>query len=199
MQKVYNLSKWIELPHGARLQFTTDRPRTVRFEVNAPREVALYVADDVRPEGDGECRFLALVKGRDTIEFSADGAFSLVTAGDEHEPIMVFTADGDDVALELAAPESFTKIVERRRRNPELEYMVSVMERNMHARLQQQAAEFERRFQRGQTAGGDVRPSAGVPGASGEARGEAHVGASSGAQAGESGGGREGDTPLPGS
>ena len=199
MQKIFNLGKWFELPRDARLQFTTDRPRTVRFEVNAPVETRLYVATDIGAQADGLCRFLALVKGRDTIEFSADGAFSLLADDDGQEAVWVFTADGDDVSIQLDAPETFTKIVERRRRNPELEYMVAVMERNVNARLAQQAAEFERRLQRGQEAERREFPPAGVPGASGEASGQADGAEPSRPQVGNAGGGRESESPSPGS
>lgn len=200
MQKIYDLKTWIELPESQRLEFSSDRPRTVRFEVNAPKEAALYVAGD-----DGELRFLALVKGRDTIEFSADGAFSLMAEGDQLQAVWIKTADGDDVSVEHDAPDNFTKIVERRRRNPELELLVAKAMANQERRLAQQEAEIralrEASRNGGPVSGGQVPVSPElapkvVSGTASPASGEADVGATSSAQAGElDGSGESGGTP----
>lgn len=162
MQRMYNLEKWMRLPQGSRLEFSNARPRTVRFEVNAPGERALYVVDEL----SGECRFLALTMGRDVIEFSANGAFSLLAddpAGGEDVETWIFTADGADVSIVLEAPESFTRIVERRRRNPELEHVMALTMANMERRFAQQAGEFAEQLERVRAAGSQERAAAGVP------------------------------------
>lgn len=148
MQRMYNLSKWLEVKEGDQINFTGSRPRTVRLEVNAPGEVALYVLpfDDLDQDGEplfGSPIFLALVKGRDVIEFSPDGAFAVTPEGGS---CYFQTADGDVVHVEVVAPVSFTKIVERRRRDPVLEQMMYEAQRNAEKRmaimLDQQAAMF---------------------------------------------------------
>ena len=162
MQRMYNLEKWMRLTESSRLEFSNPKPRTVRFEVNAPGERALYVADDLT----GECRFLALTMGCDVIEFSANGAFSLLAddpAGGQDVETWVFTADGADVSIVLEAPESFTKIVERRRRNPELEAVMAVMQRNLERRFAQQSVELAERLERSAAARAAERAAASVP------------------------------------
>jgi len=140
MQRMFNLAKWRTITEGEMIAFATERPRQVRLEVNSPDRVRLFVQ-----EGTNEPAFLARVEGRDTIEFSADGPFELtVTGGD----CAFYTADGDDWSVAPVEDTTFTKIVERRMRNPELEYMMAMSHRNMEVRLEQQAIEMERRFER---------------------------------------------------
>lgn len=138
MQRMFNLDKWERLKEGEGLEFSNPRPRNVRLEVNAPVRTALYVVD---PEG--EVHFLALVEGRDTVEWGSSGAFQLTVEGAD---VMVYTADGADIAQRVIAPVIFTKIAERRRRNPELEYIAHQMQLNMERRLEQQAGELEQLF-----------------------------------------------------
>lgn len=197
MQRMYNFDKWMNLGDGQGLRFAGNRPRQVRLEVNAPQETRLYVEDD---DETGVCNFLALVKGRDTIEWSASGAFILRADGGD---VSVYTADGADISLELEAPVSFTKIVERRKRNPELEQVLAVLNRTMEERIAQATREIERRqsyresgrMARGLPPGTVVHADQGVPG-NGEpgtgAGGETGASASGGAP-GAPGGGREGE------
>ena len=198
MQRMYNFDKWMNLGDGQGLRFAGNRPRQVRLEVNAPQETRLYVEDD---DDTGVCNFLALVKGRDTIEWSASGAFILRADGGD---VSIYTADGADISLELEAPVSFTKIVERRKRNPELEQVLAVLNRTMEERIAQATREIERRQASREQPGRMARslpsgtafnanqgvPGDGQPGArSGD---ETGPGASGGAP-GAPGGGREGE------
>lgn len=154
MQRIFNIDKWTRLSEGQGLEFSNPRPRNVRVEVNAPSKAAIYCID-----GDGEAHFLALVEGRDTIEFGSTGAFTLSVEGPD---VMIYTADGADISSVVVAPVVFTKIIERRRRNPELEHIAAVMARNMERRLEQQADEIRRQFERREAL---LRqpPDAGVP------------------------------------
>lgn len=165
MQKIFNIDKWTTLVEGTSIAYSNNRPRNVRLEVNAPQKSALYVVDQ-----DGEAHFLALVEGRDTIEFGTTGPFDLTVEGAN---VMIYTADGDDISQKVVAPVIFTKIVERRRRNPELEYIAATMQRNMEKRLEQQAHELEQLFARRAAASESVAPSAGVPNGAGAAPGQA--------------------------
>ena len=144
MQRLFNLDKWTALAEGSSLAFVNPRPRTVRLEVNAPVKSALYVAD-----ADGEVRFLALVEGRDTIEFNSTGSFNLTVEGAD---VHVYTADGDDISAVVLAPRIFTKIAERRRRNPELERIAALMQANMERRLAIQANELRAELARREAA-----------------------------------------------
>jgi len=142
MQRMYNLDKWSTLSGGDGLVFVNPKPRTVRLEVKSIEKSPLFV---VEPD-TGLVHFLALVEGRDTLEFSSNGAFQLTTQ--EGHVVDVYTADGDDVSMKVVDPQSFTKVVERRARNPELEIIASTMMRNMERRFEQQAYELEAMYAR---------------------------------------------------
>lgn len=139
MQRLFNLSKWRVVTEGELIRYEREHPRTVRFEVNSPELVRLDLIEDGR-----EPTFLARIQGRDIIEFSADGSFEITVSGGE---CYFYTVEGDDWSVEPVDDRTFTKIVERRQRNPEMEYMMQVQQLNMEKRLAAQAAELERRFE----------------------------------------------------
>lgn len=144
MQRLGSLDKWFRLVEGEAAQFTNERPRNVRIEVNAPVKVALeYI--DLRPETAGEVHFLALVEGLDVIEFGSFGPFQLAVGAGE---VMLNTVDGIDVSRRVIGAQPFTKIVERRRRDPQMEYMFQKMQENMQFNLARQAAEYDALFTR---------------------------------------------------
>lgn len=136
MQRIFNLRDWKTLREGQVMEFPGDRPRKVRLEVNAPGHSALYVVYG------GEPVFLANVFGRDTIEFDSEGEFGLAVEGDG-AGCFIFTADGDRIHTLVDEPVIFTKIAERRRRDPVIEMMRYEMRRNMEMMQQQQRAEID--------------------------------------------------------
>lgn len=140
MQRLFNLNKWIQLAEGSQWNFTNERKRKVRLEVNAPSPVTLHVIDD-----QGEVSFLALVEGRDVVEFVTTGRVSVAVEGGE---CWFYSEDSDDVSCTVVDPVKFTKIVERRKRSPELEYIAAQMNRNLELNLQKQAHELEQLFLR---------------------------------------------------
>lgn len=139
MQRMFNLRKWTEMTEGTAVSFAGTRPRIVNLEVNAPSEVCLYLK---YPESD-ETYFLALVRGRDKIETYVDGAFEVLSEGGV---CYIYTADGDDISSVVLEPVIFTRIAERRARNPELEAIERRMFLNQQKRLDAQMAEFDRRL-----------------------------------------------------
>lgn len=140
--KLFNLNKWTRLAAGQQLDLPGERPRKVVLEVNAGGEARLDYVDP-----NGEVQFLAMVYGRETLEFIVSGKFSVITDTDD---TFIYTADGISVHHVVEAPESFVRIMEKRARNPELERIAFQMNQNMHRRLEQQSDElnamFERRF-----------------------------------------------------
>lgn len=163
MQRMFNLREWTEIADGGSLSFHSARPRIVRFEVNTPDEVLMHICypDGIYvthpPENIGEAgsteevlepgtvQFLAKVTGRETIETFVEGAFDLVVQGGT---LYVFTADGTEVHATVTDPIIFTKIAERKARNPELERIERRMYLNQERRMQQQADDMERRYGR---------------------------------------------------
>lgn len=135
MQRLFNIDKWSKLAQGHVLEFPGEAPRRIRLEVNAPLKVPLYYVD-----GDGVPTFLALVEGRDTLEFHTTGTCGISADGDCY----VFTADGDDVSSVVEAPVIFTKIMERRPRNYEMERMQYEMRANQRRLMEAQSEQLER-------------------------------------------------------
>lgn len=153
MQRLHNINKWRHLVEGNAYSFANTRKRNVRLEVNAPLEVCLTVIDD-----QGESFFLALVKGRDTVEFVSTGKIAIAVEGGD---IWLYTEDSDDISSVVIDPVKFTRIAERRQRNPELEFIAAQMNRNMQRNLEKQAFEIEQRFARRLAAGAVQSPSNG--------------------------------------
>jgi len=164
-QRIHNLSKWVYLPEGSSYSFDIERPRTVILDVNCPGEVSFYVAQDfgtteqdridleggrlsTLPSQDDNYRrsdltFIALVKGRDRLEFGVDGAFTLAVEGGG---AYIFTTDGQDIATRVEAPEIFTRIANRRQRNPHLEMLEYRTRLNQERFAAQLRDESERRI-----------------------------------------------------
>lgn len=166
MQRISNIDKWMLVPSDKSVYFAGDRRRKVTLDVNAPTETGLYVVSK------GEPRFLALVKGRDTVEFYVDGPFGLISSSECY----VYTVDGQGVTFEAVDASSFAVVREKRERNYELEVIAARMAENMNRRLEQQADELARAFERrtvalaalaqqpagASTAGGDQEPAGGA-------------------------------------
>lgn len=118
------------------MNFANDLRRRMRLDVNAPFPARLFYAT-----GDGEITFLGLVEGRDVIEFETHGGtFSVVV---EDGDCWVYTIDGEDLSFSIPEAVTFTKLMERRARNPELEMMQYAMKANMRAMMEHQTRELE--------------------------------------------------------
>ncbi|QWY83446.1 hypothetical protein [Rhizobium phage RHph_X92] len=142
MINLNDIDKWVPLAAGESFEFASTRPRPVKLEVNCSAETPLFI----QLEGADELpRFLALVKGRETVNFVVPGAFSIFhDCPDPSQDVMLWTADGGKVHRENVSAATFTKLHERRAVNPEFEYMRYQMEANMQKRLAAQQAQFER-------------------------------------------------------
>ncbi len=130
MQRVLSIYDWQKLPKNERAVFQSDviGQRLVRLRVNAPNRVAVYLnlPDLVDPV------FVATVHGLDEIQFYVEGDYKLSAIGGE---LWFDTLDGTRPDVEPVEPDSFTSIVERRQRNPELELLERKMHENMERRM----------------------------------------------------------------
>ena len=89
------------------------------------------------------------MKGRDTLEFTVpEGTFELYPAIEDGGQCFVYSIDGEDVSAISKDAESFTKIMERRPRNYELERMQWEMQANMRRMLEGQASELSKLVER---------------------------------------------------
>lgn len=155
MKRLHNVNKWTELSPSHSLTFANDRPRLIKLQVNPQEDCRLYYQDQ-----SGELRFLARVFERDTVEFFSDGAFVLTCDGE----CGIYTMDGDDVSSTITDPVIFTKIAQRRRRSPELEFIAAQMQANMNRRLEQQSHELRRLFERSEEARAILAAHQAIPG-----------------------------------
>lgn len=145
MQRLTNIDKWRCVEAGKAMNFENDAVRRIRLDVNAPTEVSLFYAT-----GDGEVYFLARVVGRDVIEFATHGGTFSITV--EDGDCWVYTIDGEDVSFSVPDAVVFTKLFERRARNPEVEMMAHAMRENTRRMMEQQANELERVLSRREAA-----------------------------------------------
>lgn len=142
MLRVQSIKSWRRLEDGATHNFDENaEPRRVRLELNAAGTANLYLLD-----GDGSAFFLGLITGRETIEFAMPGGTGGLMV--EGADVWFLTVDGDDTSFISADPTSFTKLVERKARNPEVEMMNALMQQNMKTMLETQANEFARLLDR---------------------------------------------------
>lgn len=132
MQKFYELSKWQKLVAGEVATFASTAVRRVRLEVNSPGHAEMSIEQ-------GKAAFVFHVFGRDVVEFVAEGAFALYAS----EDVWIYTADGKDWSVAPVDDTTFTRIVERRERNPQLEYMMAIANQNMERRLAEQARSYD--------------------------------------------------------
>lgn len=140
MQRLFNMDKWFLVEVGKSISFGNREPRRIRLDVNAPSFAQLYYSD-----GDGRVTFLATVRGRDVVEFAAYGEFSITVSGCD---CWMYTIDGEDLSFSIPDAVIFTRIVERRARNPELEMMQHMMNRNLELRMAAQRDELEQLWNR---------------------------------------------------
>lgn len=207
--KLNSLDRWALLPSEKSLVLS-GKPgggeRRVRISFNVAEFTRAYVATP-----DGEERLLAVLRpGLETVEFIAPGVLHVRTDAEAEAEVWVCTAETEPTYVEIIDPVIFTRIANRRHRNPELEEMMYRMQMNMERRLAQQAGEIEAALERRRKEEEHGRPAeivkTGAPGAaarSGGAEvraqepvasepGEAAGGADGGEQSGD-GGGAAGD------
>lgn len=143
MIKVGDLTLFTRLLAGEQAQFLNVITRNVRFTVNAPTEAQLMViplTDDGEVPDDADAMFLCTIKGLDDIEFFALGPFALSSDVD----ILLKTIDGSPIHTFTPEEATFTRIAERRPRNPEIERLQEMLLKNQERRMGAMYAEVER-------------------------------------------------------
>lgn len=133
MQKLFELSKWERVEAGEVVTFPGENVRRVRLEVSAPLRAIMTLVSAGRTVE-------TVVAGRDVIELTAEGPLEVSAS----EGLYWYSADGKDWSVAPVDDTTFTQIVERRVRNPEMEYMMYLQQVNMEKRLASQAADYER-------------------------------------------------------
>jgi len=134
MKKVGDLSLFQPIAAGTLAMFPAIRARNVRLSVNTPGNVALHVVpltDDGEIDEDVVPMFLATADGLEEIEFYAHGPFAIQADGD----FGLKTLDGQPVHVEFPDEATFTRIAERRPRNPEIERLQHMLMQNQERRM----------------------------------------------------------------
>lgn len=139
MIKLNNLDKWQYLGQGEVAHFAKDEPRTVRVDFNAPQACILMISP-----ADDEHSIDVALSGRDVLEFSVNGRFDISAS----EGLWFYTADSTDWSVENVDHASFTRVVERRTRNVEMEHMMYLAQLNIERRMAAQFAELEKQYER---------------------------------------------------
>lgn len=204
--KLNSLSRWSVLAPDTAVVFSGSdvAERRVRIDFNLEGVTSFFI------DLGGSERFLCtLPEGQETVEFSASGTFRIY-AEEGSGVVHYVSADLEPTFSEVVDPVIFTKIANRRHRNPELEEMMFRMNQNLERRLAQQAGEIEAAFERRRleetngrstetvvsNAPGAVAGSGGtqVPaqGATGEEPGETAPSSNAGEQQGGASGGQAG-------
>lgn len=142
--KLNSLSRWKVLEAQSAVLFETSSAseRRIRLHLNLESVTSFYAV------AGEEQRFLVTAgPGLETIEFNAVGTLS-VFAEEGAGAVHYQTAEVEPTYAVVVDPVIFTKIANRRHRNPEMEEMMHRMQINMERRLAQTASEIEQAFER---------------------------------------------------
>lgn len=128
MYDLKNLQRWIPAKTG--VKFPNEEPRKVRLEVLSEGVTVLRVQ-----QGKGSAMFIGRFEGYDVVQFHVDGPWTLQADGDK---AYFWTPETVDAGIvEIPDAVSFTTIMTRRQRNPELELLMKKVGDNMERRIAQ--------------------------------------------------------------
>lgn len=111
MQKFHNLDQWVPMTASDTIKFGSEKQRMITLQVNAPEACKLFVKMGKTK------RFLARVLGRDTVQFAWDGPCEVSVDAD----VYVYAREPEQTFVINDKAVSYTRVMERRARNPELE------------------------------------------------------------------------------
>lgn len=139
MMDLKEVSKFVLAKPGEGLLLENTKRREVRLELNtaAPCQLRIqYSKNDIR--------FLANVHGRETVTFIANGSVGIYP--DSEDEVWWWTPEMEKTSVLIPDAETFTKIAQRRERNPDLERVARKMAENTDRRMAAMFAEFDRRI-----------------------------------------------------
>lgn len=140
--KLNSLKRWRLLEPKAAITFkgVADVERRVRLNVNLESVTTLFVGSEKQQQ-----LLCTAGPGVETIEFNMSGDFNVFAEAGSGR-VHYQSADLEEAHVEIPDPEIFTRIAQRRHRNPELEEMMYRMQLNTERRLAQQAEEIKAAF-----------------------------------------------------
>lgn len=119
MIKLNTLVDWATLEPGKQIPFRAPAnksgARKVRLNLNCAEPTVLYLQDEF-----GVRLLTAVPAGLEVVEFSHGGDFAIF-GEEEHGAVQFLTKEGEPPVMVDVDPQSFTKVLQRKARNPELE------------------------------------------------------------------------------
>lgn len=128
MYDLKELARWVPVSDKG-IKFPVKEPRKIRLEVLAENPAKLYVTD-----GKAKPVYIGSFEGYDVVQFNVAGDAKLQADG---AGVMVWSGEFQDQIIEIPEAVSFTRMMTRRQRNPELEQLQLRMQQNMERRLAQ--------------------------------------------------------------
>jgi hypothetical protein len=140
-----SLARWAVLAADEAVVFEglDEAERRVRLNLNLEAVTTLFIG---YPDGS-ENLLVTVGPGLETVVFNVAGSFK-VYAENGSGIVHYQSADLEPNYVEVVDPKIFTKIAQRRHRNPELEEMMYRMQANMERRLAAQTDEIEALYAR---------------------------------------------------
>lgn len=138
MYNLKDLDRWLPIGKTA-YKFPNENRRYMRLEVLAEEPANLYV------HYGRETHFIGGFEGYDVVQFEVPGVFTITAKGGQCK---IWTPELESAgAIEIPEAVSFTKIMTRRTRNPELEAMMHKVQQNMERRIEQVERDVNLRVQ----------------------------------------------------
>lgn len=135
-----NLDKWKRVESGEIIVFAGEKLRRIRLQLNTSARTNVHVLG-----ADAVPQFIGTVDGFDVIDFQYQGDLELLMASEGE--VWLYSGEMEFTAKVIEDAESFTKVYERKARNPDLEYMLHRMQATQEQRIAQLADVYERRFE----------------------------------------------------
>lgn len=145
MIRLHDVDRWNVVKPGSFLRMgVPETPmRTIRLELNSPSRTEVTAVFD--NDGQPKELFICTLDGFERVEFSGAGVVTMFFAG--KGPVWYYTDEGLSMAVPASqGAKSFTKIMNRRARNLELEMMMFKMEQNINRRIANLTREYEERI-----------------------------------------------------
>lgn len=128
--------KWRQFTVGEIVSFSSSKPRILKIFFNAPEMGNVYMLENREHE-----HFLARIEGYCTFQMYIDRPVDLVS---DVKDLMIYSSELEFTHGVVEAPEIYTKIMVRRKRNHELEHLMFQMQQNTNARFALQQDQFDK-------------------------------------------------------
>lgn len=128
--KLNSIERWNAVDNGKGVALNGRGHRKVRIEFLSENDRRIYLVRE-----NGEVRFLAFLEaGHTCLEFMDEGSL-LISPDDDGGELWAYTSEFEAAHIIVPDAVTFTKIAQRRTRNPELEHMMFLQQQNIDRRF----------------------------------------------------------------